>query len=112
MNLTSNAIKFTAQGAVRIELQPRRTGEPAPVTINIVDTGIGIQPEDRHRLFQPFSQIGAASARQSEGTGLGLYLSQKLATLLGGAIEVASEVGRGSTFTLALPDQDTLSAEV
>jgi signal transduction histidine kinase len=112
MNLTSNAIKFTRQGQVRIEMHPRQIGERAPVSIDVVDTGIGIQPDDQRQLFQPFSQIRAASARQSEGTGLGLYLSQKLATLLGGAIEVASEAGRGSTFTLALPDHDTRNAEV
>ena len=68
----------------------------------VQDTGIGIRPEDRERLFKAFSRLERGNEKR-QGTGLGLYLSARLAALLGGRIEVESRVGAGSTFTLILP---------
>ncbi|MFA6432966.1 MAG: ATP-binding protein, partial [Candidatus Paceibacterota bacterium] len=72
-------------------------------SVRVSDTGVGIAKEDLEKLFQPFSRIYIQGRPVVEGTGLGLYLSQKLATLLGGAIRAKSESGQGSAFTLTLP---------
>lgn len=98
MNLASNALKFTSEGEVRLSL--RQTGPELLLTVR--DTGPGIEPAIQRNLFQPFSR-GELSARKPEGTGLGLYLSQKLANQLGGAIILTSTPGEGSEFTLQLP---------
>jgi len=103
MNLVHNAIKFTEHGKVQVNLDTAQVSERACVTISIRDTGIGIEAEDRGALFQAFSQLDAGNVRQFEGTGLGLHLSQRLASLLQGEILFDSEYGVGSTFTLALP---------
>ncbi len=71
--------------------------------LSVSDTGIGIKPAELPRLFQPFSQIDDSLQKRHEGTGLGLYLSGRLATLLRGDLTVESEYGKGSTFTLTLP---------
>jgi PAS domain S-box-containing protein len=103
INLASNAITFTEKGSVRLACS--RTPDKDWTTISVTDTGRGIRPEDRVRLFQPFEQLESTGGRRHEGTGLGLHLSQKLAALLGGHITVASEYGAGSTFTLVLPER-------
>ncbi|MBK9710082.1 MAG: PAS domain S-box protein [Kouleothrix sp.] len=104
INLVNNAIKFTDQGEVRVTLAREPVdGRPCTV-IRVVDTGIGITPEDHARLFQAFERGGDADVRRREGTGLGLRLSLQLAQLLGGQIVVQSTHGLGSTFTLLLPD--------
>jgi len=103
INLTNNAIKFTAQGSVRLALGQCQNGHQQVIEIRVTDTGIGIRPEDQARLFQLFSQIDSTGIHQQEGTGLGLHLSQKLAGLLGGQITIQSTAGHGSTFTLTLP---------
>ncbi|MGH9141134.1 MAG: PAS domain-containing sensor histidine kinase, partial [Vicinamibacterales bacterium] len=101
LNLTNNAIKFTERGLVRLEIS-----QPDPdqrmIEIRISDTGVGIRPEDQEKLFQAFAQLARGSSR-SEGTGLGLHLSQKLAELLRGSITFTSEFGKGSTFILSIP---------
>jgi protein-histidine pros-kinase len=104
INLTNNAIKFTEEGSVHIELSQRREDERTQTEISVVDTGIGIRPEDQDRLFYAFAQVDAANRRRYEGTGLGLHLSQKLAELLGGHILFRSEPALGSTFTLVLTE--------
>ena len=101
INLVNNAIKFTDRGSVRIELDQRQDGGRLLPEIRVVDTGIGIRPEDQTQLFQAFRRVDNSSRHRQEGTGLGLNLSQKLAELLGGTITVQSEYGKGSTFTLA-----------
>jgi signal transduction histidine kinase len=104
INLTNNAIKFTERGHVSLEVAQRYVDARARTEIHIRDTGRGIPPEDKARLFQAFEQIENTTSRRHEGTGLGLYLSQKLASLLGGTILCDSEPGRGSTFTVVLPE--------
>ena len=73
--------------------------------ISVEDTGIGIRPEDKKKLFGAFTQVDDSANRRYEGTGLGLHLSQRLAEALEGRIEVKSEYGKGSTFTLVLPEE-------
>ncbi len=104
INLTNNAIKFTEAGSVRIELRQHRDGGRMVTELSVTDTGIGIRPEDQVNLFQAFRQVGA-TRRRSDGTGLGLHLSQKMAELLGGRITLQSEPGKGSRFTLVLPEK-------
>ncbi|MGZ3159213.1 MAG: PAS domain S-box protein [Burkholderiaceae bacterium] len=102
INLINNAIKFTVSGGVRIILSQRQMDGEMLLELSVVDTGTGIREEDHTKLFQAFSQLDSSSTRRFEGTGLGLYLSQKLAVLMGGKILCSSEVGKGSTFTLQL----------
>ena len=83
------------------------------IQFSVSDTGIGITPENLSRLFQPFVQVDSRLNRQFDGTGLGLALVQRLADLHGGSVEVESEVGRGSRFTINLPWQpDAISQQV
>jgi len=99
LNLAGNALKFTDRGSINIVLQP---AAHAGTEIAVIDTGIGIKKGDREKLFRAFSQIDPSSTRRYEGTGLGLHLSQKLAELIGGRIEVESSFGQGSKFSLIL----------
>jgi signal transduction histidine kinase len=100
LNLVNNAVKYTETGSVTI----RVTLEPDDILqVAVIDTGIGIKPEDLPHLFKPFRQLDSGLARRYEGTGLGLSICRKLLDLMGGSIQVASEVGRGSTFTVRLP---------
>ena len=101
INLTNNAIKFTDKGKVQIELGTQRSNGQTLASIDVIDTGIGIRPEDKEKLFQAFQQVD--NDHRGEGTGLGLYLSQKLAVLIKGRIELESEYGKGSVFRLLIP---------
>lgn len=101
VHLAGNAVKFTKRGSVRIGV----TGADGSVRFAVSDTGIGIDPSNMDRLFQPFVQLDAGLTRQHGGTGLGLYISRRLATIIGGRIEVASEPGCGSMFTLVIPER-------
>ena len=101
INLTNNAIKYTPHGGVRIDAVADAPGQR--LTIAVSDTGIGIRPEDRPRLFQAFEQLDASNTRRYEGTGLGLYVSLRLAQLVGGSLHLTDSSERGSTFTLSLP---------
>ena len=107
VNIAGNAVKFTDRGSVRVALSEHQWNEGEverrEVRFAVTDTGPGIAPEDARRLFRPFSQVDAGLTRRHGGTGLGLYISQRLAQLLGGRIDVESELGVGSTFTLSLP---------
>ncbi len=104
LNLVSNAIKFTERGSVRIEVRCEAVDSAAPdLVIEVVDTGIGLTSTQMEGLFQPFSQADASTTRRYGGSGLGLGICAPLAVALGGAITVASEIARGSTFTLRLP---------
>jgi signal transduction histidine kinase len=103
INLTNNAIKFTDAGFVRIELNARHDNGNFLAEITVVDSGIGIRPEDQSRLFQAFMQVDSSSTRPYEGTGLGLHVSQKLAGMIGGRVSFESEYGKGSRFTISVP---------
>ena len=100
LNLLSNAVKFTPEGG-RIGINAVQSN--GAVEISVIDTGIGIAPEDQPRIFEEFRQVGSDYAHKVEGTGLGLTLAKKFVELHGGKIWVASEVGKGSTFTFTLP---------
>jgi signal transduction histidine kinase len=102
INLTNNAIKFTEKGSVRLELGERNGAGGALATIDIIDTGVGLRPEDQPHMFRAFEQISSGGS-QREGTGLGLYVSAKLAALIGAHIDFESEYGKGSRFTVSLP---------
>ena len=99
VNLLGNAVKFTDAGSVSVRLRKASTS----VRLEVQDTGIGIAADELSRLFRPFAQVDTGLTRRHGGTGLGLYISRRLATLLGGHIEVSSELGIGSTFSVVLP---------
>ena len=103
-NFVSNAIKFTARGevAIRAELAERRDAEDW-VRFTVEDSGIGISREEKERLFQPFTQARDAFTPHPGGTGLGLSICQRLAVLMGGSIQMESEVGVGTRLSLLLP---------
>jgi len=103
INLANNALKYTEKGSVRIDVWAANHNGVSAVAFSVSDTGVGIKPEDQARLFQAFEQLDVSSTRKYEGTGLGLYLCQNLARLLGGELSVTSEYGKGSTFTFTLP---------
>ncbi|EJL21447.1 signal transduction histidine kinase [Caulobacter sp. AP07] len=104
-NLLSNAVKFTPQGGV--DLSARLNDGVLEIAVS--DTGVGVAPDNLDRLFGKFSQLDASSTRRHGGTGLGLAICRELCGLMGGAIDVASAVDHGSTFTVFLP-ADRLSA--
>ncbi|WLT33189.1 response regulator [Geothrix sp. PMB-07] len=102
-NLISNAIKFTSQGGVRVAAsqEPRLPGDPADrarLVFSVVDSGLGIPEDKLSHIFSPFAQADASITRKYGGTGLGLAIAKQLADLMGGSLQVQSELGRGSTF--------------
>ena len=98
-NLLSNAVKFTEAGSVRLEVD----GEPGRIRFTVADTGIGFDDEVRDRLFRRFEQADDSIRRRFGGTGLGLAISRSLTELMGGAVVVESEPGKGSTFSVVVP---------
>jgi signal transduction histidine kinase/DNA-binding response OmpR family regulator/uncharacterized membrane protein affecting hemolysin expression len=103
-NLAGNAVKFTDQGKVliRADRVPTRGRGVVAVRFQVIDSGIGIAKEAQESLFQPFAQAEASTARRFGGTGLGLSICQRLSEMMKGSIEVTSEPGRGSTFTVTI----------
>ena len=101
INLTSNAIKFTDEGGIRLELLPNRGDPGTGPCFSVSDTGIGIDPDHQEALFKAFRQ-GSGATRYDEGTGLGLYISRRLASIIGGKLDFESKQGEGSTFFLQL----------
>ncbi|HEX8911080.1 MAG TPA: HAMP domain-containing sensor histidine kinase [Humisphaera sp.] len=98
-NLIANAVKFTPTGSVRVEAQPGADG----VELHVIDTGVGIAPEHRDRLFEEFFQVHNHERDRRKGFGLGLSIARRLARQLGGDIQLDSAPGRGSRFTVVLP---------
>jgi PAS domain S-box-containing protein len=104
INLLSNAAKFTKQGTVTLQVsRPVAKSEPACVRFEIIDSGIGMSPEQLSRLFQAFTQADSSTTRNFGGTGLGLTITKHFCTMLGGTINVTSAPGEGSIFTIDLP---------
>jgi PAS domain S-box-containing protein len=102
VNLLGNAIKFTAAGKITMTISTQGPGAGHVLCIGVIDTGIGMSPEQLARLFRPFSQADGSITRKFGGTGLGLTISRQLAHLLGGEIEVTSKLDDGSTFTVCV----------
>jgi signal transduction histidine kinase len=102
LNLLSNACKFTKQGDVTLRARRLANGRHW-VELVVIDSGVGMTPEQLSRLFQEFSQAEASTAKKYGGTGLGLAITRKLARMMGGDVRVTSEHGKGSVFTVSLP---------
>jgi signal transduction histidine kinase/DNA-binding NarL/FixJ family response regulator/HPt (histidine-containing phosphotransfer) domain-containing protein len=103
-NLVNNALKFTKTGGVRIVLSALHPGDgPTSLQFEVHDTGIGIPADRMAQLFEPFTQVDASTTRRYGGTGIGLTICMRLATAMGGAIKVISELDKGSMFALRLP---------
>ena len=102
LNFVNNAIKFTDTGSITLNLTQQTENGSLITRFNVTDSGVGIQQEDQAKLFQAFSQIDSSSTRRYEGTGLGLYLSQRLSHLIDGHLSFTSEYGKGSSFVLTL----------
>jgi signal transduction histidine kinase/DNA-binding response OmpR family regulator/methyl-accepting chemotaxis protein len=107
INLISNAVKFTQQGTVTCRVQPSN-GE---IVVSIIDTGMGIAPEDQPKVFEKFKQVGDTLTDKPQGTGLGLSICKEIVEYHGGRIWVESELGQGSTFFFSLPAQAEIEAE-
>jgi signal transduction histidine kinase len=103
LNLLSNSCKFTKEGEVALRVRKVADGRDW-VELAVADTGIGLTAEQQAKLFQEFTQADSLTARRYGGTGLGLALSRKLARMMGGDVTVASEPGKGSVFTVRLPE--------
>ncbi|MFN5291903.1 MAG: sensor histidine kinase [Planctomycetia bacterium] len=99
-NLLSNAVKFTPEGG-KVTLKGELEGKN--IRLTVVDTGVGIAPEEQELVFEKFRQAGNTLTREHDGTGLGLSIVRELARLLGGEVSLESELGKGSTFTVILP---------
>jgi signal transduction histidine kinase/DNA-binding response OmpR family regulator len=113
MNLVGNAVKFTEHGGVRLVVDVIFDGAVSRLLrVRVVDTGIGVSTEAAATLFHPFIQADISTTRRFGGTGLGLTISRHFAELLGGTINVESEIGRGSTFTLTVATGDLAGIEM
>ena len=104
INLIGNAVKFTPSGEVVVRVNlAEETADEAVVKIEVTDTGIGIAEEHHAKIFEDFTQVDSPLQRKWRGSGLGLSLSKKIAELLGGAVAMASQPGKGSTFSVTIP---------
>jgi len=111
LNLLSNASKFTTGGTIDLAVARERDGGDGAVVFRVRDTGIGMTPEQQQRVFEAFSQAEASTSRKFGGTGLGLAISKRFCEMMGGGIELESEPGKGSTFTIRLPTTAIAAAE-
>jgi signal transduction histidine kinase len=100
INLLSNALKFTESGQITVQVKEI---DQTKIAIAVIDTGVGIAPEDRGKIFEAFRQADQSFTRQHSGTGLGLAITDSLTKMMGGKISVESTLGEGSTFTVEIP---------
>ena len=103
LNLVGNAIKFTSQGYVHVTVSLDEIAEKPAIRFDVEDTGIGIPPEQQQVIFEPFTQAEGDTTGKFGGTGLGLTITRQLAELVQGELTLASEVGKGSVFSLVIP---------
>ena len=114
LNIINNAVKYTQQGTVSVEIRSEKlaASDMATLVICVSDTGIGIREEDKDKLFQSFQRLDERKNHKIEGTGLGLHITEKLVEMMGGRISVESEYGRGSVFTLYIPQKVMLEEPI
>jgi signal transduction histidine kinase len=105
LNLVANACKFTESGEVSVDVLRERGAAGGWIAVSVKDTGIGMSPEQQRRLFQAFVQGDSSTTRKYGGTGLGLAISRTMCRMLGGDISVESELGKGSNFTMRIPER-------
>jgi signal transduction histidine kinase/ActR/RegA family two-component response regulator len=103
LNLLSNACKFTRNGQISVSMRREDAEDGARLVFDVTDTGIGMSEEQMTRLFRPFEQASANVAREFGGTGLGLMITRRMAQMMGGDVSVSSELGKGATFTVWVP---------
>jgi CheY-like chemotaxis protein len=103
VNLTSNAIKFTRTGSVRIETSLEQKEGKAFIRFDVIDTGIGVPPDRQSQIFEKFTQADNSTTRKFGGTGLGLSITKQLTEMLNGELTITSELGKGSTFSMTIP---------
>ena len=102
-NLLSNALKFTSEGGITLSLDVEEQSHRIELHIDVSDTGIGISPEKQSAIFDPFSQAESDTTRRFGGTGLGLSITRDLVKAMNGTVDLSSEVGKGSQFTIVVP---------
>lgn len=113
INLINNAVKFTEEGSVTVVAEyANKTATGFDLKISVVDTGIGISPEKLEKVFESFAQADSSTTRKYGGTGLGLSISKQLIEILGGTIQIKSEVGKGSTFWFSIPVREAQEFEI
>ena len=113
LNVINNAIKYTHEGGVSVNIGTKESRDEGVILVTKVsDTGIGIKEEDRDKLFKSFQRLDESKNRNIEGTGLGLHITYKLLEMMGGWIELESEYGSGSTFTVMIPQTVTDSTPI
>ena len=105
-NLLSNACKFTKEGEVRLKAKRVADGRDW-IELAVADSGIGMTPEQQAKIFEEFTQADSSMAQRFGGTGLGLAITRKLARMMGGDVTVTSAQGKGSVFTVRLPNGTT-----
>jgi signal transduction histidine kinase/DNA-binding response OmpR family regulator len=110
-NLLSNASKFTEHGKLTLTVQPHPEKGPDWLQFQVSDTGIGMTQEQLGKMFQAFTQADSSTTRKYGGTGLGLVISRKFCQMMGGDITVASQLGKGTTFTVHLPREAVVAAQ-
>lgn len=103
LNLLGNAVKFTEKGFIAVRVYPETAAGQKRIRFDVQDTGIGIEPAKQSLIFESFTQADSSICRKYGGTGLGLAITRRLMGLLGGHVELASQPGKGSTFSLILP---------
>src|SRR5581483_4761790 len=111
VNLVSNACKFTESGTISVNVEPITAEGQEWIRFEVRDTGIGITPKQRQQLFQEFAQADTSISRKYGGTGLGLAISHRFVQMMNGYINVESEPGKGSTFTVVLPVEVSIEGQ-